>query len=475
MTWLKRHGASMALAAILAVIGGAAVGCSTDDGNDGTGGSGGTAGAGGDGGTGGTGGDELCGSKTCDIGEKCNRGKNPPRCECTSSPDSCTEADPALFCTATKVCKKLNPDEWDECDSPGEFTPNGDLWCAPGFGEDGETSYWLRVCTDSSSCSDGLSFCDKVTWGSDGEHGLCYYNHCGDERKRQDGTLKNGGNWSSCDSEVGFPDDASAGSGQCVPVDGPTSEVFLCLPAGQTPVDGPCRFDTDARADEACAAMTICLTKNLPANACETADDCDPLQVCTDNKCADKACATDDDCGGTGYCFDDGQEKICMPFGTCSELCNAGMGDAPTCTSTDDVCIGALTNRPDFENARGYCSDPGCDMLDPNSCEDEDGQARMCIMASPVKGHPFMGLCINQPDTVLEKGTACEGADVCEQGTLCIGSQATGKYFCRGLCECPEADWDTSGLCKTAADQCATTETCAYFGGAPTLGACIPK
>jgi len=452
-------------------IGEGAGGSGGSGGFGGQGGSGGSGGQGGSGGSGGSGGDESCGTDSCSAGERCNRSGAEPRCECTRNPSSCAEESGRHYCNSSLRCALAKHGAF--CDTPGEYTPDGKLFCIGSFDE----GYWLELCARSSECSDGVSFCDKVTWGSDGELGICSLNVCGDERQRQDGTLKNGGDWGACDPEVRFPEDASAGSGWCMPFDSQDGAVFLCIAGGKTQRGEPCRLDTNPRADEACAVMTHCVSAPLATAACATDGECDPLQVCTGGRCAEKTCAADTDCGDTGYCYDDGEGQVCRPFGTCTEICNAGTGDSPSCSSPDEICVGALTERPDFANARGYCGAPGCDMLGgPDECPEVGGIPRLCLPGDPVKDHPFMGVCAARPDVVKTKGASCVAEDACEQGSVCVESPQTEARFCRAFCECPEADWDSAtGHCRTAAEQCADTEVCARSGGLPFLGACLPR
>ena len=445
-------------------------------GTSGDGGAGGAPGTGGSGGTGGTGGEgPLCGDKVCGVGEKCNRSRNPPRCECTASPvDSCAEADPTLYCSATRVCEKASFEQWGPCNTEGDLSPDGTLVCVGGFGFNGRDSFWMKFCAGQSECK-GPEFCDKETFGTDGTRGLCYYNFCGDLQRKQNGTLKNGADWGACDPNAPAPFDASSGSGQCVPLDGTDNPVFICLPGGLKPIGAACRFDADERSAAACAAFSVCVSETLPATSCTTSAQCSGLQVCTNGRCGDKACTSDANCTG-GYCYDDGVSKKCKPLGTCTELCNAGTAPDPAC-SGGQVCLGALTTRPDFSDARGYCTSDGCDMLGgADECPAVGGEPGMCHFDAPMKGHPFMGSCGLKPDSVKAKGAVCAGADVCEQGTLCVGSRTTGTYACRGLCECPYGDWNTTTfVCRTSAAECPTNEACTYFGGEYTLGGCIPK
>lgn len=476
MEWLKRHGAGLVLTAALALVGGMAIGCGdSKDNNGGSGGSGGAdAGGTGGGDTGGTGGGpELCGNKECGDGELCNRAKNPPKCECvvTSDFDSCEEF--GMVCGPNKTCIEETPvGPWLPCDVPGEFNADGTFFCLPGFGTNGQTSLWMAVCGQTSECEDTLTFCDHSFSGG-GEIGLCYYNWCGEDALDDKGNLTNGQNWGTCDSENRQPTDPTGESakGQCVPLDGETDAVFLCLGAGDVELGGDCRWDVDTRTPEACAAHTICLTKQPGATACETSVDCADTQECKDSKCAARSCTSDDQCG-TGYC--DADEKICRPFGQCSETCNAGYGEDASCTATGDVCFGAMTNHTnEWKDARGYCTEAGCDLLGgPGECEDVDGKTGMCIFAGAFKGNPLMGVCATVTGDIVPKDDPCAGESTCEQGTICVGRDP--DFFCRSLCACPDADWDPqTGNCKVEVEACGADQVCGFVNGAPwAVGIC---
>lgn len=471
MTWLKRHGASLALAAVLAVIGGAAVGCSsTEDGPNNTGGTGGDAGAGG---TGGTGGEDpnLCGTKVCGDGEKCNRSRNPPRCECTSAPeDSCAAADPNMMCNAQKVCVAVppEPDDFVYCDGYGfedTVSADGKFYCMP---LQSGRAVWVRLCMDNN---DQCVLTDTVCL-KDQNAGtpFCWFNLCDEDNTdngEPNGNKVNGSAFGACDTSSGVVSVARTPRGTCLPQDDTSGTVWVCTASGDAVAGDACRFDSVRGDADLCGQGTMCLSSSLPATACTTDADCDSAQVCKNNKCELRTCAADADCGADRYCH--AKAKVCQKVGECFETCNAGTaditGDYATCTSTENGCFG-------LGGTLGYCNGPLCDMID-GGCE----TGEVCQYAGAAKDQPRAGLCEDGSKNTAKLGDDCGtslGVD-CEEGLICVGSDQDG-YKCRAVCECEgTGGWNTDFSCKTSTSQCAAEEVCANVGLSNFMGACFPK
>ncbi|HWV39656.1 MAG TPA: hypothetical protein VN033_14400 [Vulgatibacter sp.] len=469
MTWLKRHGASLALAAVLALIGGAAVGCGDGEGG-GEGGSGGTAGAGGEGGTGGTGGEPLCGTKACGDGEKCNRRTNPPRCECTTQPeDSCTAVDPDTICGPSKTCvpKPPEPDDFVYCDGfEEEFSDDGKFFCMP---LTSGRAIWVRLCMDAN---DQCVRSDTVCLRESEDTPICWFNLCDEtntDTGEPDGNKRNGSAFGPCDTWTGVISASRTPTGTCLPEEDSSGTVYICNDSGDAVPGDACRFNAPRGDAELCTQGSQCITFNLPTPSCTTDADCDPTQSCTDGVCGDRECSTDSDCGPDGFCVNQPNlPQICIPKGECYETCNAGTADITedfaTCTSVENGCFG-------LGGSVGYCNGPLCDLID-GGCDGD----KICQFAGAAKGNPRAGICEEGTLNTGALGDPCgsaTGVD-CQEGLICVGSQ--NNFFCRQLCECEgDGGWATNDVCLTSTSQCAAGEVCTNVGISNFLGACFPE
>jgi len=488
MLRLNSRGIGMLMAVGLIAAGSSLVACGSEDNGPknegGTGGAGGIGGTDNEGGSGGTG-PELCGGAICVDGESCVKA----RCECTTLPeDSCTAANPDKVCNPNKICvdKDPEPAEFRECRNLGEVSEDGQLTCSNALG--GRS--WLRSCETTSDCAIDFTVC--MNERSEGEVPFCMYNYCGTdniERNDQgqpilDGEgepiLLNGEAWGACDTVTGLTEGAEELTGSCIPLDGGSRAVFLCVNTGDLGPGETCRLDAGKDDPEGlCGAGLRCGGNNLQRTLCQTDENCPTAMACTLESggrkyCDFRECEQDADCGSGNYCHE--EAKFCLQLNYCQERCNAGTdgGENGGCSQeeSEQFCAMSFSNPAALEwpDAQGVCMGE-CDVLDEGACTGPGGRPQRCAPAGTFF-EPTAGLCVDATEERSPPGGPCGGRNpACADGSAC-----TTQGTCVALCDCSSRSWSVDGVCQQTTEQCSASESCvSAFEGNPRLGICITR
>jgi len=208
----------------------------------------------------------------------------------------------------------------------------------------------------------------------------------------------------------------------------------------------------DGQLLDACDANNFC----EPPLSCwpESDQDAGPAGgICT------KACANDDECPNDGYC------ALVMPgFGTCTQRCTIGDGDATKCRGRRDLACSVVPDLDmvDVEICRPLCNDDE-DCVTGRTCDRRTG---LCAV-NPSGSFALTGAQCN-PNFDLCRGS-CSTGQTCQEGCVFGASPSCAVPNVETRClipvypTFPSPDVGDRGLCARACtcdDDCNGTDLC---------------
>ncbi len=190
--------------------------------------------------------------------------------------------------------------------------------------------------------------------------------------------------------------------------------------------EGPCNYQLNSGCDatEACLPSVDPETPEV-APACQSAGEGRAGDECT-------AWADPSDCAPGYFCADGACRKLCC--GGDWSACDEGS----SCFRPLFIRLGPVDDQQDVPAGVGLCFPTGtCDVLEPESCADEDG--RTCKIVDPTG----KVACVRSGSGKV--GESCESAEYCGPGLSCVANE------CRRLCRaeacgepaCPQSE----GIC----------------------------
>lgn len=183
-------------------------------------------------------------------------------------------------------------------------------------------SLWVRPCATRADCPMPGTLCPFEL--DPGHIDICWPSRCGSADPDIGSFPQNGNLFGSCDAAFHMTRHPTVVEGSCVP-SLVTESLGTCFQIGTSTTTCRGRDPRGYVPSAQCAAGWVCDTDTSAwGESCTTDADCpQPWAICQDDFCRFKPCRSDDACGPDAYCASD---LVCLPLGTCKEICNAGVG-----------------------------------------------------------------------------------------------------------------------------------------------------